>query len=65
MIEMLREREIRAEGRIEGFEEGRREGLTETRREIFNTIVSFMKSEGMSDKDIDEFRKFLQEESHS
>ncbi len=49
MIEMLREREIRAEDR----------------EKIFSTATRFMKSKGMSDKDIDDFRKFLQEESHS
>lgn len=48
MLKMLREREIRGEGRIEGREEGR--------EEMFNTVINFMKSEGMSNEEINRLR---------
>lgn len=51
MFKKLREWEICSEGR----EEGRREG----REEMFNAVVDFMKSEGMSSEQIDRFRNSL------
>ena len=55
MFKKLREWEICSEGRAEGREEGRRE----EREEMFNRAVNFMKSKGMSDEDINDFRNSL------
>ena len=55
MLQMLYEREKINEGRAEGRAEGRREG----REEVFNSAVSFMKSKGMSDEEINDFRNLL------
>ncbi|MBR4195664.1 MAG: Rpn family recombination-promoting nuclease/putative transposase [Synergistaceae bacterium] len=60
MFQMLHDWEIRSESINQGLEEGRAkglaEGLAEGRSEMFNAVIEFMKSEGMSSEQIDRLR---------
>ena len=52
MFQMLHEREIRNVERAEALKEGRAEG----RLEMFNSAIEFMRSKGISDDEISDFR---------
>ena len=56
MFQMLHEREIRNEERAEALKEGRAEGRAEGRLEMFNSAIEFMRSKGISDDEISDFR---------
>ena len=64
MLEMLHDWEISNEARNAGHEEGlnkgliegRIEGLNEGRNEMFNFAIDFLKSKGMSNEEINDFR---------
>ncbi|MBQ3398995.1 MAG: Rpn family recombination-promoting nuclease/putative transposase [Synergistaceae bacterium] len=56
MLEMLHDWEISNEARNAGHEEGRNKGLIEGRNEMFNFAIDFLKSKGMSNDEINDFR---------